>query len=125
MRYLPVIIWLALLVYCLIDVIQADESRVRNLPKVAWILLVVIFPFAGSIAWLVAGRPQAATAQRSSAGYRGRTRPVAPDDDPEFLAGLSRRTPPDVDPRRDQGSGEQRAPGRSGEGSPDDDHPAT
>jgi hypothetical protein len=54
--FLPVLD-LALLIFCLIDCIQADPVLVRNLPKIGWILIVII-PLVGGIAWLVAGRPQ-------------------------------------------------------------------
>jgi len=33
MRYLPVLLWIALLVYCLVDVAQAEASHVRTLPS--------------------------------------------------------------------------------------------
>lgn len=90
MRYLPVLLWIALLVYCLIDVAQADESRVRTLPKAAWFLVVLVAPFLGAVAWFVWGRPVAEAGRgRSSSGPR-RTGPTAPDDDPEFLAALAR-----------------------------------
>ncbi|MEO8107330.1 MAG: PLDc N-terminal domain-containing protein [Actinomycetes bacterium] len=56
-RTLPFLIELALVVFCIIDVIQTPESDIRNLPKWAWIILILIVPLIGSIAWLVAGRP--------------------------------------------------------------------
>ncbi|MFI2753408.1 PLD nuclease N-terminal domain-containing protein [Cellulomonas sp. P22] len=100
LRYLPFMVDLAVLVYCLIDCIQADPDRVRNLSKTGWIVLIVILPIAGGVAWLVAGRPEQSRqgARRppwpstSTAGFPEyeRPRPLAPDDDPEFLAGLRR-----------------------------------
>src|SRR5665647_1857981 len=62
-RYLPVVIELALLVYCLIDCIQSDEGSVRNLPKTMWVLLIIFLPIVGSVAWLAVGRPQGAPAR--------------------------------------------------------------
>lgn len=47
----------ALWVFCLIDVVSSDESRIRNLKKLWWLLLVLFFPLVGSIAWLAVGRP--------------------------------------------------------------------
>ena len=44
-------------VFCLIDVITADDGGVRYLPKMVWLLFVVFVPLAGSVVWLVAGRP--------------------------------------------------------------------
>jgi hypothetical protein len=49
---------LVLLVYCVLNVITTPESEVRNLPKLLWLLLVVVLPLVGGIAWLIAGRPQ-------------------------------------------------------------------
>lgn len=97
-RYLPVVIELALLVYCLIDCIQSDEGSVRNLPKTMWVLLIIFLPIVGSVAWLVVGRPLGAPARSvpwpstRTAGFPEHERPrtaMAPDDDPEFLAGLA------------------------------------
>ena len=48
---------LALWIFSLVDVIGSDEGRIRHLLKVWWLLIVLFFPLAGSIAWLVAGRP--------------------------------------------------------------------
>ena len=90
MRYLPVLLWIAVLLYCDIDVAQSDAARVRGLPKPLWLALVVLIPFVGPAAWLLAGRPvdgRDRTAARS--GVR-RTRASGPDDDPEFLAALAR-----------------------------------
>lgn len=56
-RILP-LIELALLVYALIDCLQTDSSLVRGLSKGWWIVLIILLPLAGGIAWLVAGRPE-------------------------------------------------------------------
>jgi Phospholipase_D-nuclease N-terminal len=51
------LVLLALWLFCLIDAIATDEYRVRNMPKTIWVLIVLLVPTVGSIAWLVAGRP--------------------------------------------------------------------
>ncbi|GCE77181.1 PLD nuclease N-terminal domain-containing protein [Cellulomonas biazotea] len=96
-RYLPFVVEIGLLVYCLIDCVQSDEGRVRNLPKVGWIVLIILLPIVGGIAWLVAGRPQGTRRDvpwpsTATAGFPEYERPRrgAPDDDPEFLAGMRR-----------------------------------
>jgi hypothetical protein len=99
-RFLPVVVELFLLVFCLIDCIQTPDHEVRNLPKLAWILLILVLPLIGGIAWLVAGRPQQQGGNRQvpwpstrTAGFPEYERPrraVAPDDDPEFLAEMRR-----------------------------------
>lgn len=92
-RVLPFLVELVLVVYCLIDAVQADEARVRNLPKWAWILLMILIPILGCVAWLIAGRPagpriRTTPAPPPATGYPQYRQPVAPDDDPEFLARL-------------------------------------
>lgn len=55
----------ALWVFSLVDVIGTEESRMRHLPKLWWLLLVLFFPFVGSVAWLVAGRPERGRSRRN------------------------------------------------------------
>ena len=85
----------ALWVFCLVDVIQTSEGEMRNLPKTIWILVVLFFPLAGSVAWLVAGRPDG-VAPRDRAYERrapeypeydrpGRAAAVDESKDDEFL----------------------------------------
>jgi hypothetical protein len=88
---------LALLVIALIDCLSTDEFSVRNLPKVVWVFLILLFSPIGAIAWFVAGRPQKTPVGRAGqwrpgSGFpeRERPRPLAPDDDPEFLRSVER-----------------------------------
>ena len=97
LRVLPFALDLALLVFCLIDCIQSDPAAVRNLSKTAWIVLILLFPLAGGVAWLVVGRPVSSGTRRvpwpatTTAGFPEyeRPRPAAPDDDATFLANLA------------------------------------
>lgn len=83
LRWLPVVIGIALIVYCLVEAVQAEDRDIRTLPRWGWILLIVLFPVVGSIAWLIAGRPDAQVAPETSSGP-GR----GPDDDAGFLENL-------------------------------------
>jgi hypothetical protein len=51
---------LVLWAYCIFDVISTDESRITNLPKMFWLLIVIFIPTIGSVAWLLLGRPSGA-----------------------------------------------------------------
>jgi Phospholipase_D-nuclease N-terminal len=77
---------LALTIYSVIDAIQTEDTRVLYLPKLIWILLILLFAPIGAIAWLVTGRQRG-----PRSGSRGTSYPAAPrgpDDDPDFLRGL-------------------------------------
>jgi hypothetical protein len=81
---------LAATIFCIIDCIQSDEREVRNLPKIVWILLILIAPIVGPAAWFLAGRPRAEQPAPGPQRPASPRRPSAPDDDPTFLAGLDR-----------------------------------
>src|SRR5436309_2419073 len=94
------LIFLGLWIFCIIDVITTPEQRARNLPKVAWLLIVILLVDIGSIAWLIAGHTWDGARGSNTDGRSQRlprTRPPAnhvptnPDDDEEFLAGLRAR----------------------------------
>jgi len=93
-----VIIEVGLLIYCLIECIQTPSDQVRNLPKVGWVLLIILLPLIGGICWLFLGRPIGARGAvpwptGPTAGYpeyeRPRRRTIGPDDDPDFLREIS------------------------------------
>jgi hypothetical protein len=94
-----VLVEIALLVYCVLNVITTPDDQVRNLPKLLWLLLVVVVPLVGGIAWLVAGRPQGPSrslppkgqGRPSAPGRPARATASAPDDDEDFLRGLRER----------------------------------
>lgn len=94
LRYLPFLLVLALWIYAFIDCLNTPESQVRGLPKVVWVIIILLFGevLIGPVAWLVAGKQrQPATGRGStpSEWHRNhRTKFVAPDDNPEFLKSL-------------------------------------
>jgi len=61
---------LGLWLYCVLDAITADEASIRNLPKIAWVFIVIFLFEIGAIAWLIAGRPQSS---HRSLPYKGNT----------------------------------------------------
>jgi hypothetical protein len=113
---------LALWVFCIVDVITTPEGEPRNLPKMMWLLLVIFIPTVGSIAWLIAGRPQAAAnpPYKGNAGRfpeydrPGRHLAQNPDDDEEFLRRLRERAEQQRRAAREQREKERRA-GEDGE----------
>ena len=100
-RFAPGLLFLAFDIFCLIDVITSDEDRVRNLPKIAWFLLILFVPFIGGIVWLAAGRPQTGVGPRSAwerpanaypeYDRPGRAAGLTPESDEEFLRRVRER----------------------------------
>lgn len=99
-RLLPEVLVFALWVFCLVDVITSREDGIRNLGKGLWIIIVLFFPLVGSIAWLVAGRPQEARPltreQGAAPGFPeyerpGRMAATSPEDDEAFLRQVRER----------------------------------
>jgi hypothetical protein len=91
---------LVLAIYCLVNAITSRDSDIRHLPKVAWILLILFFPFVGSIAWLLAGRPieprPGPRHERLAPAFPeydrpGRAAAVDPEADAEFLRQVRER----------------------------------
>ncbi|MCQ4119082.1 PLDc N-terminal domain-containing protein [Rhodococcus sp. FXJ9.536] len=84
------LVTLLLWVYCLVDVITRDESDVRHLPKVLWLLIVLVLPTIGSLVWLFVGRGAGVRRTGATRGFGEYERPgrhIAqnPDDDEAFL----------------------------------------
>ncbi|MGY0059549.1 PLD nuclease N-terminal domain-containing protein [Streptomyces sp. LZ34] len=105
LRYLPFLLILALWIYAFIDCLNTPEEEVRHLPKVVWVIIVLLFGevLIGPIAWLVAGKNRTAVA--GAAGGRGsspgpRQQWIAPDDNPEFLKSL--REENEEEPKKDE-----------------------
>jgi Phospholipase_D-nuclease N-terminal len=100
LRYLPFLLVLALWIYAFVDCLNTPEEQVRGLPKVVWVIIILLFGevLVGPVAWLLAGKirhaPAGGTPSEGSATasgwHRGQgTRFVAPDDNPEFLKSLN------------------------------------
>lgn len=79
------IVLLLLWVYCIFDVIGTDETLVRNMPKIMWLLIVILVPTVGSVAWLVLGRPEAVRPGPVQAPRRPEPRARGPEDSPDFM----------------------------------------
>lgn len=48
----------ALWFWAILDCVATDNILVRNLPKTTWIIVLIFIPLAGSLAWLLLGRPE-------------------------------------------------------------------
>lgn len=72
MPFLFSLLVIALMVGAMVDVIRKDDAQVRFLPKMAWVVIVILLPLIGSLLWFAIGR------EYSEAGLRiPRMRPAA------------------------------------------------
>lgn len=81
LRFLPIVVIVLLMIYCVIEVAQARPDEVRRAPRWLWTAAVIALPLIGSLGWLFLGRPNA----QSIADAVDERFPIAPDDDPDFL----------------------------------------
>ncbi len=94
MRFLLAVAILTLVVYALVDCARTRSYDVKVMPKAVWIVVILIgFPPIGALAWLLAGRERGPAQPPTR-----RVRPIAPDDDPDFLWNLEQQ-------RRREGGG--------------------
>ena len=108
LRYLPYMVLIALWIYAFVDCLGTPESEVRGLPKVIWLLIVLLFGeiMVGPLAWLLIGRRRGARPELAHGSGNGPGNgsgngsvkgsvdgpagwAIAPDDNPEFLRSLS------------------------------------
>lgn len=70
LRYLPFLLILALTIYAFIDCLNTPEQEVKHLPKVVWVIIILLFSIVGPVVWLFAGRQRG---RRAAAGRAGRS----------------------------------------------------
>ena len=85
-KVLLFLIPIALTIYAVIDAIQTEDSKVQYLPKLIWLVLILLFTPVGAIAWLITGRQRGPRTGRKGSTYP--SAPRGPDDDPDFLRSL-------------------------------------
>ncbi|WP_156758854.1 PLD nuclease N-terminal domain-containing protein [Microbacterium karelineae] len=59
MPILIALVNLAILVATLVDIIRRPEGGIRFMPKVVWLIVVILLPFIGSVLWWILGREYA------------------------------------------------------------------
>ncbi|AYD90319.1 PLDc_N domain-containing protein [Actinomyces lilanjuaniae] len=129
MRAALFVLAFALQLYALLDCARTPEENMpARMPKFMWVVLIILVPTVGAIAWIIVSRVSAAErrggyveptvwSSREGTSLRRpeRPRPLAPDDDTDFLRDLEqdlrrRRHHPDTPDTTTQG---RRVPGTS------------
>ncbi len=129
MRILFFLVPLVLGIFCLVEAVSSRDDEVRNLSRTWWILLILFFPFVGSIAWLAAGRPlrtprRLGPYERSTSAFPEYDRPgrfaaADPAADEEFLKNVRARAEEQRRQTRERKAAEREA----AESDPDQDRP--
>jgi Phospholipase_D-nuclease N-terminal len=70
-----------------------DRREIRGLPRWAWVLVILLVPLGGPVAWFTLGRPHRRIVPETGWRPPPPPRPKAPDDDPDFLRSLDDRKP--------------------------------
>jgi hypothetical protein len=91
------VVWLLFTVFVTVFAASANKNEVRNLPKWLWVLICLGVPIIGGLLYLVLGRPIGGPKSRG-----GKSRVVAPDDDPAFLRDLSSKLEPKDEKPKDE-----------------------
>ncbi|PTL73242.1 hypothetical protein C1I63_10520 [Rathayibacter caricis DSM 15933] len=82
MGFLFSLLTVVLMVLALVDVVRQPDNVVRNLPKIAWILLIVFIPLIGVTIWFLLGhewkRGEGGSFIPGGRAPRQRRRPASP-----------------------------------------------
>ncbi len=79
------LVLLAFWLYALYDAITTYDVHVRNLPKVAWVIIIILLFEIGAAAWFLFGRPSKTSLSAGDNRYRAYPNPLDSAD----MTGLS------------------------------------
>jgi hypothetical protein len=105
------LVLVAFWIWALLDVIATESELCRNLPKGIWLILVLLLPDIGSLAWLLLGRPEKGSWKPGSTDYSASRRPIGLEDSPRYSAipEVTDRRSEELDRRLDEWEADQRA----------------
>jgi hypothetical protein len=83
-RAILTLVTVGVAIYAIVDCWRSRPDEVRYLPKVVWIVAILVFPLMGAVAYLLMGRSDPS----GPGGPAAPRRVIAPDDDPDFLRSL-------------------------------------
>lgn len=84
LRILLFVAPLVLSIYCTVSAVSARDEDIRHLPKFGWLALILLFPWVGAAAWLIAGRPLPAPRPQVAPQSPTGGLPIDPENDEEF-----------------------------------------
>ncbi len=105
------LVFFGLWIWGLLDIVATDAAACRNLPKVGWFVIVLLFGALGTVAWLLAGRPPKERWMPRTTDFSTPGRPVGHEDRPDFSQRpeITDRRSAELDRRLEAWEAEQRA----------------
>ena len=70
LRVLLPLLAVGLAVYALVDLASSDEDERGGIPKGLWVVLIILLPFLGPIAWILVKRSASRSGTRSRPACR-------------------------------------------------------
>lgn len=64
MQFVFWLVLVAAMVVAIVDIVTRDDSQIKHMPKVLWLILVILLPLLGVILWFVLGREHTPGAPR-------------------------------------------------------------
>ena len=100
-------------IWAVFDVALADAQRVRLMPKLVWLVVVILFQAFGALAWVLFGRPPRGSRHLGRVDDAAPRRPIGLEDQPRFSANqtttaISDRRSAELDRQLDEWEAEQR-----------------
>lgn len=117
--FLLFLVFFGIWIWGLLDVLATDTDACRNLPKVAWLLIVFFFGPLGVAAWGLLGRPPKGSWLPKVTDFSVPRRPVGIEDRADYTERpeITDRRSKELDRRLDEWEAEQRAKRERGAGS--------
>jgi hypothetical protein len=60
------LLMLAAMVFAVVDIVLRDDGQIKHMPKLVWLLLVILLPLVGVVLWFAIGREYPERAPRAS-----------------------------------------------------------
>ena len=83
MSFLLWLLVVAAMVVAVVDIVTRDDSQIKHMPKLMWLILVILLPLVGVVLWFAIGRDHPARSprpQRTSPRARPTPPPSRPHD---------------------------------------------
>jgi hypothetical protein len=68
----------AAMVFAVVDIVMRDDGQIKHMPKVVWLILVILLPLIGTVLWFTIGRDYPERPARAPRAARHAPAPPAP-----------------------------------------------